>query len=105
MPRGVSPGFFTGKSANGETYPDSLVGRPDLLAKFAVGKNGEPYKSTRDASHDLIEFLANEVKNGIRSDEDTERLKKDQEEINNQKNLLEQLNKACLLYTSDAADE
>jgi hypothetical protein len=42
-------------------YPKSLVNRPDLLEKFAVGKNGEPYKDTRSASHDLMEFLANEA--------------------------------------------
>src|SRR3989338_5823179 len=48
-------------------YPASLINRPDLLEKFAVGKNGEPYRSTRDAAHDLMEYLANEAEGKIRN--------------------------------------
>ncbi len=53
-------------STSSADYPGDWVNRPDLLKDFAVGKNGEPYTNTRDASHDLIERLAKEVEGKIK---------------------------------------
>lgn len=52
---------FDGKSVRGDKYPTEWINREDLLQKFSVGKNGEAYKSTKEAAHDLIEYLANEA--------------------------------------------
>ncbi len=53
--------IFGGKSTSGVRYPNFLINRSDLLEKFAVGKNGEPYTYTNEAAHDLVEFLAQET--------------------------------------------
>ncbi len=75
-------------AASGIKYPSSLINRPDLLQKFAVGKNGEPFNNTRDAARELVDFLAKEAENRI------ERIKRNEGGINSQKDLLELLNKA-----------
>jgi len=79
-------------SASGEAYPESIVGRKDLIEKFAVGKNGEPYTSTRDAAHDLIEYLANEAENKInelnqekKKPEEKEKSEEDEEKVEEEK--------------------
>src|SRR3989338_4245591 len=77
-----------------DVYRTMTKERPDLLKKFAVGKNGEPYKNTRDAAHDLIEYLANEAEGGVGQKENEIKQKKFKEEIDSQKNLLDLLNKA-----------
>ena len=57
--------YVFGQGSKGP-YPISWINRSDLLEKFAVGKNGEPYKSTREAAHDLIEFLTKEAEQKIK---------------------------------------
>src|SRR3989338_5823957 len=57
--------YVFGQGSKGP-YPISWINRSDLLEKFAVGKNGEPYKSTREAAHDQIEFLTKEAEQKIK---------------------------------------
>lgn len=84
-----------GNGTNSSTeYPDFLIKRPDLLEKFAVGKNGEPYRSTHQAAHDLVDYLAEESEDVIREFEEKAAIERITKEIDVEKDLLEQLNKA-----------
>lgn len=77
-----------------EVYRNMTKERPELAKKFAVGKNGEPYKSTRDAAHDLVEYLSEEAEGKLNPDKKLTAEQKAQKEIDSQKGVLELLNKA-----------
>lgn len=82
-----------GRGTNtGTEYPDFLVHRADLIEKFAVGKNGEPYTSTHQAAHDMVEYLVEEAEDTLKEVETDAKIEGLHKKIDVEKDFLTQLN-------------